>query len=93
MSISLLGVTFTSAPVPTADPDPDPDPDRETIFVMTPAPDVGGSVTGAAKLFLRCRGAVCIAPAMDPVPMLPVVLLQGCGVRNSCIGIWPKWAI
>lgn len=42
---------------------------------------------GVAKLFRRGRGVEYMAPAMDPLPMLPHVLLGGWGVRNSCMGI------
>ena len=83
VSVSLFGTMFTDSPIPEPGPvlvgviAPSPDP------VPAPVTDVGGSDvsrgrgTGTAKLFLKCLGAACMASAMEPVPMLPEVLLQG----------------
>ena len=85
------GVVSRALSVPDPNPDPDPIPEPDPLGDPTPNPAPGpvGDIgeIGAAKFFLITLGAAVIAPAIEPLPMEPVVLFGGWGVRNSCIGI------
>ena len=80
-----------AAPLMEFGPGPGPGPGPELALAPVGGTGAGtGIEAGVAKLLLSDLGAVFMAPAMEPLPMLPHVLLGGCGVRNSCIGICPK---